>query len=812
MISGGKDYYNAYKAYKENGLSDQNTNNEVTANVASGTAKVAGVAGGAAIGAAIGSVVPGIGTAIGGLIGAGVGGIAGWFAGNKMADNIRTNAKTAKFETEELQDAVKDTEMTAEEFNEKFNKAVVQNMEDHFGDISLSLSEIERMADQIVWGDEAAASFEKFSSAAKAAETNIQKFNTAAETTDKWMWKASLGVEFNETEQESIIAAFDEYVNSAKSYVESQQYQFHTAVSMLVDVTSEEGQNILNTANSGYAWVQESLDKLGSELSGKVELALEDGIITLDEQAEITNLQQQIADIMDKMSSAQANAEMELIKIKFGSGNIDLESFDTFMATMQSNIDERMKANDDAFVYSVSTLNLELESGVIDQEEYNRQLQTIIDGYTGNIESLRAEVQNVELEIIGDAYSDVLGDDAKEKLQSALTQSLSEGINPKDWTTDEARKFLGVDDLSEETAAAIATMLGGVADQLELLEVDGKIYAAWEVESEEDPAETVKGSVPETVETTMGVNITGEPEIQNSIDVLVGDFGIPESQAAAIALLLTGDKQILNQIDSTNLAQEFGIPGEKAEQVLMRLKGAKSIENRLSIMCDEFGIAPQQAETILWALTGEKTVGNQLTVTAGEFGVPNSISKTISVNITAIKGTVKNAIGKIFGNDYRGGIEGGSSSMDAFYRGGIAGYSDGGVVRGGAKLITVAEEGDPEMIIPLGSQRRERGMKLWQKAGEMLGAPGFARGGITDGSTDEGIRFSQYGGESESVASSVQVEVGGIQVQINVDASNGENIVDAINAHSGEIVENVAGALADALTGLFQNTPVRGGT
>ena len=31
--------------------------------------------------------------------------------------------------------------------------------------------------------------------------------------------------------------------------------------------------------------------------------------------------------------------------------------------------------------------------------------------------------------------------------------------------------------------------------------------------------------------------------------------------------------------------------------------------------------------------------------------------------------------------------------------------------------MTVAEEGTPEMIIPLGAQRRERGLYLWEKAG-----------------------------------------------------------------------------------------------
>lgn len=150
--------------------------------------------------------------------------------------------------------------------------------------------------------------------------------------------------------------------------------------------------------------------------------------------------------------------------------------------------------------------------------------------------------------------------------------------------------------------------------------------------------------------------------------------------------------------------------------------------------------------------------------------------------------------------------------MEAFARGGIARYSDGGIARGGAKLITVAEEGDPEMIIPLGSQRRERGLKLWAKAGEMLGVNKYARGGIVGGNTDEGIRFQHYGSdESTGAGQNVIIEVGGVQVEIHVDATGTENIAEAIKAQANEIADTLAGIMADALGSQFENTPLKGG-
>lgn len=146
--------------------------------------------------------------------------------------------------------------------------------------------------------------------------------------------------------------------------------------------------------------------------------------------------------------------------------------------------------------------------------------------------------------------------------------------------------------------------------------------------------------------------------------------------------------------------------------------------------------------------------------------------------------------------------------MDAFARGGQTDNS--GIVGGSTRFIRVNEE-SPEMIIPLSSQRRERALKLWNKTGELLGVPGFFRGGRSDGDNDEGIRFGNYGGGESSGGQNVQIEVGGVHVEIQVDASNNKNIVDSIKEQSGEIAEVIAGVLVEAFSGQYENTPLRGG-
>lgn len=158
------------------------------------------------------------------------------------------------------------------------------------------------------------------------------------------------------------------------------------------------------------------------------------------------------------------------------------------------------------------------------------------------------------------------------------------------------------------------------------------------------------------------------------------------------------------------------------------------------------------------------------------------------------------------GKKARGGIIGGTSSaMEAFARGG---RTDGGILGGSTRWIRVNEE-SPEMIIPLSSQRRERAMKLWAKTGQLLGVPGFARGGHTSGEQDEGIRF--IGRDSESTETrQVNINLGGITITLKIEGTDKESIVRAIKEQIQDIAEDVAGIFADEFEALFENTPVRG--
>lgn len=772
----------------------------------SGGMKLGSVGAGALVGTMI---LPGIGT----LIGAGVGGLAGWIMSGKYEANVRK----AKYASEELQEAMGDTSLSASELGAAMEKAVNKSIADHLGDVALSLSEVQALAKQKVFGD-MADDFERFSTATSDAASAMAKLKNSTAATDKTLWKAGMGFKFAESDKDDIIGQFDTYIKSAKDYVEGKHYEWTTAVSLLVDVESEGGKSILDSGNAFYSGLESQLNDLGAQLSEKVKnsVHIEGGVLQLDNAAEIASLQQQIADITNQLSNAEMSAQMDLIKIKFGAGNLDLNSFDMFMASMQESIQSRMEQSDNVFTTAVTGLKLELNSGAISQEEYDAQFNQLLSGYTAQVDSVKAEVEGVELSIIGDAYKGAFNGDAVTSLQSGLEEALASNTNPINWDVDTARIKLGLNGtLGDEDVQGLQQMLGGVFDHVNALDVQVPLNPSYDLTGGTgDPTSQITAGIPDSVDADTTVFVSPSTILEGKVDVADEIQSSVPGFIDATTNLFVSPNTFVGEAEDVATQIQASVPDSVSASTTANVQ----TNYATSGFFNPSSIAPEPAYSFGTTANinpGYK-VGNKFQGSASKFGVKSSysFSTTVTVNVAArVAGNVAGAVSSYISSakaaaskvrGFRGGIFGGTSSM--------RGYSDGGIVSGGSQLIKVAEEGSPEMVIPLSSQRRKRGLRLWEKAGEMLKVPGFAQGGRTDNGPDETLRaYRQSNGEASASPQSTIIDVGGVTVQITVQAGAESNVADAVREQRDEIAEEVAGIMHDVLSGVFENTPPKGG-
>lgn len=918
LISGGMDAFDAYKSYK--------AGNEEAAK-AQGTSaglKIGGVAAGAAIGTAI---LPGIGT----LIGAGIGGLAGWFAGDKVkedyeeaaaaAENLEQKSRYAlegaKFDSQELKEAFDDTNVSAEQFGAMMQEATSNKIRDSFGDIKLSMQEIQEAAKQIVFADQAEA-LNKFSAAAETADSSLATLQSSFQTMDKLNWKASLGMKLDEGDISEYISAVDSMIESSKQYLEDKHYEATAAIDLLVEPGNET--DMTTGLNQMYSDLQSKIETLGGDLKAKVNVALEDGVITLDEQAEITNLQNQIADITNQISQAETEASFQSLKIKYSGASLDADSFASLVSEIQANVEEAASQYDEALQVSLTNLNLQLQNGAISQEQFDEQLQALTEGYQAKITDLSVRVESFELQSIADAFGSeldgILPDlegSVAERLGTAMHNAMSNGVDVENWDLATATEWLDLDGLSAETQAAITEMMSQVAasmpDQMtSALEGSG-------VDMSESVNNMVKSGIENADFTDAGSAMTQKlGESLGSTDMSESATGLQEGlQSSLMASVenvdLTDAGALMNQklgeamssvdmaesnaglqeglqssltasLENIDLTEVGGMMNQKLGEALASVDMSESgaglqegIQNSLTAALEGIDLSEsaQMINTsIVTALSSTEgidmsgfTAALQSSITSSidgldYSGVTTAVGTGISNAITATMGTIQGSItslyssvGAAINSAFAAGFTttttvtitvnyklanpsatisfSGGGSGTATVSGSISSNANGGFAYG-PELTWWGEDG-PEVIIPLGSKRRQRGLELWAQAGEMLGVGKHADGGfIGSGASsnkniwenteipaepisesDRGtsdistVIDSEKNTDTKEVSLSVTVNP---QFVISSTSQREDDILQIIKTHMKELADDLGGELADRLGEVFSNMPV----
>ena len=881
LISGGMDAFDAYNSYKEG-------NKDVAkAQGTSAGLKVGGVAAGAAAGAAIGSVVPVLGTAVGGLIGAGIGGLAGWFAGDKVkedyeeaaaaAENLEQKSKYAlegaKFDSKELKEAFDDTNVSAEQFGAMMQEATSNKIRDAFGDIKLTMQEIEEAAKQIVFADQAEA-LNKFSAAAETADSSLATLQSSFQTMDKLNWKASLGMELDEGDMSEYISAVDAMIESSKQYLEDKHYEATAAIDLLIEPGNET--DMTSGLNQMYSDLQTKIESLGGDLKAKVNVALEDGVITLDEQAEIANLQNQIADITNQISQAETEASFQSLKIKYSGASLDADSFASLVSEIQANVQDAASQYDEALQVSLTNLNLQLQNGAISQEQFDEQLQALTEGYQAKITDLSVRVESFELQSIADSFGSELDGilpelegTVAERLGTAMHNAMANGVDVENWDVSTASEWLDLDGLSAETQSAITEMMSQVAASM-----PDQMTSALEG-SGANLSESVNNVV------KSGIENADFTEAGAAMNQKLGESLTPTDMSESSAGLQDGlQSSLMASVENIDLTEAGSLMNQKLGEAMSSVDMSESdaglqegLQNSLTAALEGIDLSEsaQMINTsIVTALSSTEgidmsgfTASMQSSITSSiegldYSGVTTAVGSGISNAITATMGTIQGAIDTLYSNvgsaintAFSAGFSttttvtitanyklanpsatisfSGGGTGTATVSGSISSHANGGFAYG-PELTWWGEDG-PEVIIPLGSKRRQRGLELWAQAGEMLGVGKHADGGIigSGGGTSKNIwdnteRLIEPISEGDSGTSDVSTviesernsdtkEVNLIvtvnpQFVISSTSQREDDILQIIKTHMKELADDLGGELADRLGEVFSNMPI----
>lgn len=864
LISAGID---TYKAIKSDNKAEKSAYGE------SAAWKAGGVAAGAAAGAAIGSIIPGLGTAVGALVGAGVGGIAGWIKGNKVKEEYQDNveemekqAERAKrvyevtglsidkvhFANDDLNEAMKDTNLTAEELANYINEDMAKVAQEAFGDITLSLTEIKDLAQEITFG-KSIESVTEFSKATDTVSSDLASLKSTISDLKKQNWKASLGMELDETEKDDYKKAIDNFAKSASQYIEDNHYQATVALKLI----NGSGADTTGLDNM-YSGMKTQIDDLTAQLSDKVTIALQDGVIQLDEQDEILSLQQQIQDITSKLSSAQEEASLDVLKIKYGSGaGLTYDSFTQMQEELKAQVQSWSENYDSALEITLTNLKLQLSEGAISQEDYDAAVQEATQNYTAQMNEMNVRVQSFNLDTIAEAWdtqlNGILPDlegSLSEKLQTAMNAALLEKPDVSAWTQEDVMKWFDLDGIDTSAFENIYAELKATAEQApqgvkdEIIQnykdsiptaEEIKEAIDWDSMTNEDWTELMESITGPTEGESIGLNAE---DLKKKMSDYYGEYF--ESVKTSYSEALHNALEEANSEDTLNSFMEQYMPDVSSIDFIGPY--SQAIYDQLSTLdlskADMEALKTSLSDGVATAIEGadmdkvnaalDIVKGNVETSASTKFGAGYNVTMPLTVTFDY---SVSNPTMPSYMFP--------SSSFNITPKK----HAAGGYVSGGPQLSWLAEEGWGEFIIPTNPSRRADALDLYQKAGAALGVQEHADGGYVAGS-NSGSKLTDYNLFSEAIKNapignyeatgdntednptvyepvSVQPEQSGgnsISVPVSVSVSpqfvfegsggkSEDDIMAIIRKNMKAMADELGGEIADRLEKVFSNMP-----
>lgn len=567
---------------------------------------------------------------------------------------------------------------------------VEQSLADHFGDISLSLSELQEIADQVAGSGQL-----------ERIRNVLDEFSTLEETKkglediqkalDKADWKVSVGLVLSEEDLSAYQRNVESLITQTKTMLEQ---------SWNADIAAASEGLTYNDALTArlsefYAAKQGELESLGTQLNKAVTDAFQDGFLDFDETQTIANLRQKLTEVQNELSASEFDIQMRMLD-RMNFGNLDEASYENLLSGLRKSYDERVEgidriwaattqANDKSFEWEREELQAQLNAHQITYQEYSQQMQEL----TKSFESVDSDALAKSLGDQADAIRRVMEGSTgglmtqyAEEMQTAQKAMSDVFKDIRAGFSDEDLK--GIAENSEKYKDTIQDIANAVPQMLEQMyklegigtDMEGFSKLAEKLKPTEADAEALKAEYEKVGQDLPQVLLDGMDQVD-------------------LILALSGDEHaIYNQL-LMYLSEEYPQYNEMVEA--SHLVGGKPPEGVAEGM-----VAPENLAKID---EGAAELYNE-TKTKIEEQFEEGIDVDVPVRV--------NPIVQVLGAGALGTLATVGSNISSA----IGGFAEGGIVSQ-KQLSWVAEEG-PEAIIPLNDS--ERALSLWKQTGEVLNA------------------------------------------------------------------------------------------
>ena len=553
-------------------------------------------------------------------------------------------------------------------------RAVEADLDEHFGNVSLSLEQIDDIAQKIVGKKQLtkiSAMLESIGNTDEAVEAAADRLKEM----ESLEWKVGAGIKLTKDDQQTYKADLKDYVKQAQNIIDSQGYTVSIATEFLFGEDSEQE----NDNNALYAGLSSRIDSLSDQLNERLKKAVKKGIdIPTDEV--IKDILGDINEITEAVTAGQTEAELQSLELEYSGKDLDADSFQELSKKVGDYTKEAQDGAKQAYNSAMAPLNTNLKMGWISQSEYDQQKKEIDQAYYEKMAESYSSGYDFMINTVKKTYPEF--EPAMEEMQTRMDTEIqnlmNSGLTGKDLYGQIdviAQNVIDSLDANEKTKGVINSLFkdGGLSTMYnQMIDMRDQL-----VGNDVAVPESLQSDIEEfhSLEALTG----GVDEMYTYLGDRIGNS--PEHSAMVLA------------------AQEVGgeVPDTMGEEIRAR---APDVASAVSDMVNQVRNA-----------------------------VDGDIIATANVKITT------ETAEQTFGQKALSGLKGHSKTVHdkngdhTIYQNALGGIYDTEI------LTTVAEEG-AEAIIPLDGS--ERGKSLWYQAGQMLGmfgnVPGQGNGQVINAS------------------------------------------------------------------------------
>lgn len=311
--------------------------------------------------------------------------------------------------------------------------ATSADLASRFGEIALSMEDVERVAEHIIGSENLTgvlSSLDEFD----ALKSISGIMEDASKELEKTHWKLSVGMELTNDEKENYKKAIDDYITSAQEYARQAQYAVSIGMEFAFDESYANADSVGMKVQKFYQDNQSLLSQLGYELNEAVTAAFNDGIFEIYEMPVIADLQRQIAEVEKSLAIGEMDAQWALLEADYAGLALTPDSFANVLEEIDRQTEEAMEVYKEAYIKNYSAISNTHEGGGMSDAEYKEAINELNKKYESEKASVSMRGLDFALNTIYSGYNNEIGQ-YEEVLTNVIAKYSDTAYDNVNWTT-----------------------------------------------------------------------------------------------------------------------------------------------------------------------------------------------------------------------------------------------------------------------------------------------------------------------------------------------------------------------------------------